>query len=132
MRINGILIDVSSNPGKVKQVEIDNENLNGFYDMLNCRCIDITTRKIGERRFDIVCDDEGLLKDEPVVSAVDKKKNPMLVGNLFICNHYKGDLTSLSKDDVDYIYGHLAIIVYKKFAEKEMYTNYTLTDVEYA
>lgn len=109
MKVLGLLVDVTSNPGKVIPVEVDEEKLDSFYSILNCSTIDITFRKIGDRTFNIVCDDNGLLRPSPIISAVSASGKPMFVGNVFICNHYKEHLTSLSEDDIDYIAFHVLI-----------------------
>ena len=110
MKVRGLLLDVETRPGRIKEIEIEEENLSEFYSALNCGTIDIVTRKIGGRVFDIVCDDEGLFKEHPYVSAIANDGRYMLVGNLFICNHYKAHLTSLSEADVDYIMKNIMIV----------------------
>lgn len=94
--------------------------------------IDIVQRKIGDKVFDIVCDDEGLLLDNPIVSAIAKDCRVMLVGNLFICNHYKEHLTSLSNEDEQYILSKVMVASYAKPHERTFHTNPILTDVGYA
>lgn len=108
MKVRGVLINVESNPGRADVVEIEAE-LDKFYAILRCNTIDIVIRKIGGRAFNIVCDDEGLLKDSPIISAVSKLGQPTLVGNLFICNHYKSNLVSLSDADIEHIHNHIMV-----------------------
>lgn len=100
MKISGILIDVSEYPGSIKEYSLEETSLEDFYKALNCSTIDIVTRKINGKVYDIVCDDEGLLRENPIVTAINGKGGTMLVGNLFICNHEGSHLTSLSKEDV--------------------------------
>lgn len=79
-------------------------NLDDYYSALNCEAFDIATRKIGEKYFDIFCDDIGLFREDPVVTAVDTAGKPMLVGNLIFANHDgQGNTVSLSQEDVDMI-----------------------------
>ena len=101
MKIKGVLIDVLNE--KVEVVEIE-KSLQSYYKILNCDCIDIVSRKIGGKEFDIICDDEGLLKDPQKISAIDVRWQPMLVGNLFIVK-FDGveDITSLSDDEVQHV-----------------------------
>lgn len=76
-------------------------NLDGYYKLLDCQTIDIVRRKIGGKYYDIVCDDEGLFKDQVKVSAVDGNGQAMLVGKLLICKHDgKGNETGLSQEDI--------------------------------
>lgn len=86
-----------------KAVEID-PDLDTYYEMLHCRCIDIANRRIGRKRYDIIVDDEGLLIDDPLISAIGCMGNPMLVGALLIVNHdEEGAMTSLTSNDLAYI-----------------------------
>ena len=79
--------------------------LEDYYRLIGCDCIDITTRKIGDRYLEIICDDEGLLKNNPRVSAIDNLMKPALVGNLLIAGPVDedGELTSLSDEDISII-----------------------------
>lgn len=107
-KITGVLIDTVANTAKA--VTIDN-TLEAYYSALNCSCIDIVERTIGEseKYFTIVCDDEGLLKASPCISAVSDLCEPMLVGNLLITdfNHDTGDLASLSEHELEYVLDHI-------------------------
>lgn len=88
-------------------VEIPRD-LSGYYRILDCTTIDIVSRKIGDKYYDIVCDDEGLFKENVMVSAMDGKGNPMLVGRLLICNHNKkGEASGLTKKDIENIEAHV-------------------------
>ncbi len=114
MKVLGLLIDVSGKYGRICEKEIaDDEVLENFYDALDCSTIDITQRSIGGRVFDIVCDDEGLLKDNAKPTAIRQDGKIMLVGNLFICNHYKENLASLSKEDCKFIFDNVGVVSYK-------------------
>lgn len=89
----------------VKQMDIADE-LEVYYDMIDCRCIDIVTRKIGKEWYYIICDDEGLLAGKNP-TAFDATGTPMLVGNLIICRHDGEDLAGLTAEDVDNIAKHI-------------------------
>lgn len=102
---------------RLKVLAIEN-SLQAKYDLLHCRCIDIVTRSIGGKEYSIVLDDEGLLIDKPVMSAVAEKGDiPMLAGALFICKSvYDAKemgmvLTSIDEDDISNIMGHVKIAV---------------------
>lgn len=99
--ITGILIDVHQCCVSVETIP---DTLQSYYDLLDCDIIDIVARNIGERKYLIVCDDEGMLNNQAIISAVNRQGVPMLVGNLFIVNDSgKEDLMSLTQDDIDYI-----------------------------
>ena len=89
---------------KVMDIE---DNLDVFYELIGCRCVDIVERKIGNKYFDVICDDEGALKDNTVVSAVDTQFHPMIFGNLIISkSDDEGNLIDLSEEDIKQILRH--------------------------
>lgn len=99
--LTGVLVDVCN--GTIEKKTLDG-TLQGFYRALHCDCIDITTRSIAGRIFDFVCDDEGLLKPGAKISAIDSKRNPMLVGNLFICSSdEEGNSVSIDDEAIAHI-----------------------------
>ena len=88
---------------EVNAVEIE-DKLEDFYKLINCNTIDIVSRSVDGVVFDIVCDDEGLLKDEIVVSAMNHDFRAMLVGNLIFAHHdEEGGLVGLTDDEIDHI-----------------------------
>jgi hypothetical protein len=105
-KITGLLIDV--NTGKASAKTID-RNLESYYKILDCDMIDIVSRNIGARRFNIICDDEALLKSPCNPSAYDMYYEYCLFGNLFVTGEAdeEGNLTSLSKKDFNYLKHHL-------------------------
>ena len=112
--LRGVLVDVENE--KVSVVEIPDE-LDEFYKILNCSCIDIVARKIGRKHFEIVCDDEGLFKENHKISAIDNLGNVQLVGNLFIVGAEvdDGNLTSIPADDVPYVLSKIQHMGTRKF-----------------
>ena len=96
--MTGLLVDVQRSTVKIVNVS----GLQDYYRLIGCTTVDIVNRKIGKKRYEIICDDEGLLTNEPIVSAIDGKLQPMLVGNLIIAGEADtdGNLTSLKADDL--------------------------------
>lgn len=92
-----LLLDVFDN--EVKEVECD--ELDDYYKFLRCGCFDIAHRQIGGKYFDIFVDDIGLYAEQPIVSAINSKHEPMLVGNLIFANHdSEGNTTDLTNGDI--------------------------------
>lgn len=88
------------------------DDLDTFYDIIGCRCIDIPRRQIGGEYYDIICDDEGLLKDYPQVAIVDKSLQPMIVGTIIITkSDDEGELVSLSDEDIARIRGEVLQLI---------------------
>lgn len=99
--ITGVLVDVVKRSIKLETLD---QSLDEYYTALNCRCIDIVTRRIGGKSFLVICDDEGLLVDRPKISAIDPLGEAMFCGNLFIVKTDGADgVMSLTEADVDHI-----------------------------
>lgn len=96
---------------KVVESKKGESNLDFMYRNIGCDCIDIPRRKVGGKTFEIVCDDEGLLKDNPRVSAIGKNNEVMLVGNLLIFSGVTpgGDLIDITSEDVKTIKKNLCL-----------------------
>lgn len=93
--IRGILIKED----KVEIVEVEN-SLIELYKLLDCDLIQVVERKIGEKVYDIICDEEGLMKPN-FQSAICSNYTENLYGNILIVNHDdEGNFTSLSHDEI--------------------------------
>lgn len=97
--VTGMLIDVKNN--KAGLVTIPDE-LEDYYRILGCQYIDIYQRKIGDRWYTVVCDDEGALKSDAIVSAIDVHGALAFYGNLFIVSgrHDDAELHSLTDSEI--------------------------------
>lgn len=94
-----IVIEVES---KREIYEANITELEDMYNHIKCDCIDITERKIGENYYDIIVDDEGLLKDYAIPSAIDKITHEVqLVGNLIVSKYdEEGELRDLTEKEI--------------------------------
>ena len=115
MKKTMLLIDVLEN--EVREVQA--ETLDDYYNLTKCDCIDIVQRRIGKKRYDIICDDEGLLKAGTKISAINNMGEPMLVGNLLIAGlaDNKGELTSLTEEDIEYIKKRVQTMSTRKYPQ---------------
>lgn len=102
-------------------VETIKDDLDEFYKIIECNTIDIVSRKIGGIYYDIICDEEALLKDSPVVSVVSKDGSPLICGNIIICNSKEGELKSLSNTDIYNLIKYLGIAKFKDTENKESF-----------
>ena len=72
--------------------------------------VDIQSRKIGDKYYDIWLDDEGLFKAEKghlKGTALCKDAAEILVGNILILNsNEEGETTSLSEEDIENVKAH--------------------------
>lgn len=107
-KITGVLI--CPDKGTAEKKTIGND-LHDWYAELDCELVDIPERTIGGKYFDIICDDEGLLKADPYISAIDANYQPMLVGRLFVCHHDNaGNMTSLTDDECVHVLKHCRLL----------------------
>ena len=99
--MKAMIIKADGSLPKVKDIKKD---LNSYYREIGCDVIDIVSRRIGGQDFDIICDDEGLLKSDPVVTAITPDGQAALVGTLIIVR-FDGeeDITDLKPGDATLI-----------------------------
>lgn len=87
------------------------DKLEVFYDLIHCRTIDIVERRFGGVMFDVICDDEALLREEvglPTSLWFGRKEKGEregilegLYGTLLLCHHdNKGELLSATPNDL--------------------------------
>ncbi len=111
-----LLLDVKNRD--VKMVEAN--DLYDYHRLIGCRTIDIVSRTIGDVKVEIVLDDEGALVEHPKFSAIGIDGTPMLYGNLLVASSRvteDGDLTELTKDEVDEIMDNIATITTSVYKE---------------
>lgn len=85
----------------------ETDKLNEYYRYLNCRCIDMATIDVDGHAYDVVCDDEALLR-QPLIPSLYVSEEQVLFGNLvFARNNKDGESVGLEREDMirllDYI-----------------------------
>lgn len=84
------------------------ERLEEYYRLLDCRCIDIREVAINGKYFDLIVDDEGLLKDRLIPTFYVEEDDTALFGNILFahCND-EGETIGLEDSELpmlaDYI-----------------------------
>lgn len=128
--IRGFLVDVYGDRGAGVVTFVD--NLQNIYNLLDVELIDVTERQIGKFTYDIVCDDEGLFKQDALPSAFNGKQEAQLVGNLLLVNHdEEGNFASLTDEQIEDLKEHLCVAMCSMSGDKtRVYT--VLKEVEYA
>lgn len=77
-----------------------------IYQMLDIECLEIVSKSFGrqKRRFTIICDDEGALKENPIPTVFGQcNRNVQIFGNCFICSNDGPELESLTIEEAGYI-----------------------------
>ena len=129
--LTGYLVDVCDE--LAGSITISN-TLDALYDVLNCDLIDITSRRIGDEYYNIICDDEGFFKEFPKLTAVDRNNGPMFVGSLFVVGPVdaEGNLESLSEGECQTILAHaINAVTHHPDDHNSIITWPVLTGVEY-
>lgn len=109
-----------------KRVEVVNpESLQDYYKLIGCKWVEIVTRKIGRKFYEVICDEEGTFVDDPLISAIDDLGRVMFVGNLIICGlaDEEGELTDLSSNDIQYIKKRIQTLDTRMHEDLLMLTN---------
>ncbi len=107
-KIKGLLIKRDGLNLIIKEEIIPNE-LAAFQKIISSQTIDIITRKINNKQFCFIIDDNGrfLFKERTCISYFED-----LVGDVFIVGqaNSNGDLTSLKDSDIELISSSIAVI----------------------
>ena len=78
----------------------ETDKLNEYYRYLNCRCIDMATIDVDGHAYDVVCDDEALLR-QPLIPSLYVSEEQVLFGNLvFARNNEDGESVGLEREDM--------------------------------
>lgn len=101
-----VFVDVYGR-GNVRTVRVK-DDLDEFYRRLDCNTIDMPTRWIGGQEFVIICDDEGLFREDRKVSARNGR-DVMLFGNLLVVKYAgEGEIRGLTPDEVAHVMRHVS------------------------
>lgn len=101
---------------KSVDLKVLNDDYKEFKKAINITSpIDCVSRKIGDKYYDIWLDDEGLFKEneDGTISGIgiNTEYEEVFAGNIIIANNDgEGNVLSLSEDDIDNIYKHIAIV----------------------
>ena len=91
-------------PEGIKNISVP-DCLDSFYQTLGCDLIEIISRNINGKPYEIICDEEGRFKDGNAPSILTFHGGEIvedIVGKILIVGTAddEGELTSLSEDDV--------------------------------
>ena len=93
----GYKIDPHSKDAELVEVN----GLHDYYREIGCDCIDIAVVSVHGTPFNVIVDDEGLLKGEVIASVFDGKGYPMLANVAIVLGFDDDcDVRSLTTDEV--------------------------------
>ena len=134
----GLLIARKEETNKLifSRVSINRKNsLKELYKILNCDLIEIQERKINNKIYDFIFDEEFLINgkaQEPqnIIAFATHGNEPIeiIFGNLFICGvaNEKGEETDLKEEDINNILNSLTFIKNKVNNEKYQVIKYDI------
>lgn len=103
-KIKGFIIRKNGSYG---MVEMD-KTLSSYYKHCDCTCIDVVFANIGPKNYDLVVDDEGLLKNDVKFTAYTTHSKVKLAGNILVFgNDGRGGFKSITKNDIRNLLNHI-------------------------
>ena len=99
------------NPKKGFEIKEMESLLKNYYETIETDVIDCVTVKIGKTNYEVVCDDEGLLKDNPILSFA---LSPLraLFGILVFTRQKNGEWIGLTDDEINEIKENTILVEY--------------------
>ena len=104
--------------------ELVDNDLQTWYKLINCDCIDITQFA----GYECICDDEGLLIDDPkpTILRYDNEDNLIsaIYGTVVICRSYNEELDTLTDDDIEWLNNNILVLG----VDTDEYEGYAMVD----
>lgn len=99
------ILTIETNPEKtcleshIRTID-DMDKLNEYYHYLDCRCIDMAPIDVDGHVYDVVCDDEAMLR-QPLIPSLYISEEQVFFGNLaFVKNDEEGGSVGLDREDM--------------------------------
>ncbi len=78
----------------------DTDKLDEYYRYLGCQCIDMATIDVGGHAYDVICDDEALLR-QPLIPSLYISEEQVFFGSLaFVKDDEEGESVGLDREDL--------------------------------
>jgi len=107
--MNAFLIDATDQVTKI--VDIDFDDSDKIREILGFKCLEYVRRKVEHIEYLFICDENGLLKENQIASAVNDRNEVMFVGNLLITREETvGSFVPLTSGDISIIRRNLVKI----------------------
>ena len=100
-KIRVLFLDVK-NAKEPQIIEVCNDNNDDFHRLIECDTIDVTQRSLGGKKYCIVADDVGAIKENPKLSVRSIHSYERIYGNVIIAN-FDGIENLSSLEDVDIV-----------------------------
>lgn len=124
MKKSKIRVGIFDGTTKNIRFEVVDNDLQTWYDIIDCRCIDI----VEFAGFDCICDDEALLYGEhkPTVLRYDNEDNLIsaIYGTVVICRNSDEELDSLTVSDIEWLIDNILVLG----VDTDEYDGYVMVD----
>lgn len=96
---------------------VDPQNLQDYYKLLNCSSVDVTNKKISDKQFNLIFDEEAELLETRRPSAMDDYGQAVLFNNLIIAGEgsFAGDFKDITDEEIEYVKKYIHIVRTSKY-----------------
>ncbi|CCZ92442.1 uncharacterized protein BN751_01578 [Coprococcus eutactus CAG:665] len=96
---------------------INPDGLQDYYSLLNCSSVDVISKNISDKRFNLIFDNEAELLETHRPSAIDDCGQVVLFNNLIITgeDNLEGNLSDLTDKEIEYIKKYIHIVRTSKY-----------------
>ena len=126
MKKSKIIVGIFDGQTKNIRYELVDNDLVTWYMLINCDCIDVT----GFAGFELICDDEALLKVEPKPTILRYDNYDNLIGAIYgtvvICRSYNEEFDSLTDDDIRWLGENIMVLS----VDTDEYEGYSMVDTQ--
>ena len=128
--MRGLLLDTIKQ--EVRVVDCEND-IKEWYKLLNTDIVEMPEFTIGGCSYTIICDENGKLRDYPVISGINPSNEVVLVGNLLIFNtdYEECDVTDLTDDDIKHLRRYIRTMVCQSSTNGKTKEFIMLTEIDY-
>ena len=101
---------------KIVEYKLIPDEVQTYYDIIGCDTVEFVIKQIGGKKYRVICDEMARYKSGLIITMANPKNtNDIIIGTVVIAGMEKrGDLTSLTNEDIKNISNHLGYMVGKK------------------
>lgn len=101
--MKGLVVNVETQKAQFLDVPYSDESFEELYAFLDIDTVELAYRKVENKtKFVFILDENGLLKNEPIISGVDTDMNVAFVGTYAVLGLNKdGSIRELNDDEVE-------------------------------
>lgn len=96
---------------------INPDGLQDYYSLLNCSSVDVISKNISDKRFNLIFDNEAELLETHRPSAIDDCGQVVLFNNLIITGegNLEGDFKDITDEEIEYVKKYIHTVRTSKY-----------------